>query len=248
MTELFTVDGLIPLAIILGSLIILMWFLISLLMLREFRKFSLSMTEQRNKASNNETLEMCQQSVENALNFTVNHTNTLNELIAIQQALEAQVIKLEAANAAKEPSVEEQTTVKELNHKLERAHGLVKRLKNDLDRSIRGLQLTKQKLSSQTENIDTLRTENIEMQKNLEQLEQEYIRISKSAEAQNLIGTNRSDSELANELSTVKQSLNQAISKLKHMEKEKLFIEKRYIEMVKELEGQSKKNVTPSPE
>ena len=103
------------LAIDAGLLVLLGWFVILLLILREFRHFATQVAGSNNL--DKETYELCQTSVDKALNYTAENSDTLNDLILIQQALEAQVTQIKLAK--NELSEQEQASIDELNQKLQ---------------------------------------------------------------------------------------------------------------------------------
>ena len=89
LVSFLTTDVLVVLAVDLGLFILLIWFLVLWFILREMRQFARQVTQDSH--IDNKTYEVCQESVSNALNFTAENSDTLNDLILIQQALENQV-------------------------------------------------------------------------------------------------------------------------------------------------------------
>ncbi|KGY10921.1 chromosome partitioning protein ParA [Vibrio tubiashii] len=244
-----TTENLIALAVDFGLLILLVWFVILLLILREFRQFARQVLSGRDMDRN--TYELCQQSVDKALSYTADNGDTLNDLIVIQQALENQVSQIKAAKG--ELSAQEKESIEELNKKLNKSHRLIKKLKGDLDKSINGLRKTKTRLLKQTDTVESLQLENEQLEKQFEQLEKEYIQISESGGVANLaqefqqekqqlldeiesykqqLSAQDTTSELAAKLETSKQQL-------QHMAKEKSFVEKKYLELLAEAEQKS---------
>ncbi len=244
-----TTENLIALAVDFGLLILLVWFVILLLILREFRQFARQVVSGRDMDRN--TYALCQQSVDKALSYTADNGDTLNDLIVIQQALENQVSQIKAAKG--ELSAQEKESIEELNKKLNKSHRLIKKLKGDLDKSINGLRKTKTRLLKQTDTVESLQLENEQLEKQFEQLEKEYIQISESGGVANLaqefqqekqqlldeiesykqqLSAQDTTSELAAKLETSKQQL-------QHMAKEKSFVEKKYLELLAEAEQKS---------
>lgn len=139
LVSLISPENLTALAIDLGLLILLAWFVILLLILREFRHFAREVVS--SKEMDRDTYELCQQSVDKALSYTADNSDTLNDLIIIQQALESQVSQIKAAKG--ELSMQEKESIDELNQKLNKSHRLIKKLKGDLDKSVKGLKRAK---------------------------------------------------------------------------------------------------------
>ncbi|KJY84379.1 chromosome partitioning protein ParA [Vibrio galatheae] len=249
LTPLLTSENLLALAVDFGLLILLVWFVILLLILREFRHFARQIVTGRDMDNN--TYELCQQSVDNALNYTDDNNATLNDLIIIQQALESQVSQIKAANG--ELSAQEQESIDELNQKLSKSHRLIKKLKGDLDKSVRGLQKAKSRLLKQSDTVESLQIENQQLEKQFEQLEQEYIQISESGGTENLAKQFQQEKkQLQDQIEAYKQKLASAgdtkglaaeletsKQQLAHMSKEKEFVEKKYLELLQEAEQQN---------
>jgi chromosome segregation ATPase len=251
-------DNLLPdkvmeiLAINLGLLILLVWFFVLLLIIREFRKFASKFTH--GTMMDNKTLTLCQQSVDEALDYSSVNGDTLNELILIQQALEAQVVHLKTSGAVN-PSPDDQASIDELNHKLNQSHQLIRKLKNDLDKSSKGLQVTKQKLYAQYDTVESLRAQKSTIEKDFSLLEQEYIRITKSAAANNsernggannlnndLSSTKSEDKASSADNKALRQQLESVQQSIQHLAKEKDFVEKRYLDLLSEVEQKNSDN------
>ena len=249
--ELLTEKVLSILAIDLGLVILLMWFLILLLIIREFRKFAQKFSQPTSGADGLDpaTLQLCQQSVDNALNYTSENGDTLNDLIQIQKALEQQVAIIQKSTGGN-ISPEDQASIDELNKKLNKSHKLIRKLKGDLDKSVKGLKMTRKKLFDQNDTVESLREEKAAVEKEFEKLEEEYIQISKAggfyemaqgyqAEKKELLETIEQYKELADqgggnseELESMQQELQNTLLQLEHMTKEKEFVEKRYLDLV----------------
>ncbi|NAX44532.1 MULTISPECIES: chromosome partitioning protein ParA [unclassified Vibrio] len=240
--EFLTEKVLSLLAIDLGLIILLAWFFILLLILREFRKFAHGFT--RNKSDSDEdTLHLCQQSVENALNYTAEHSSTLNDLIIIQKALEQQV-SLIKNSSSQGISAEDQASIDELNEKLSKSHKLIRKLKGDLDKSVKGLRVTRKKLFAQADTVDSLKEEKATIEKEFEQLEAEYIKISKAGDFYEMAKNYQAEKkELLETIEKYKEQAKQsgtsvdveAMKKqLYHISKEKDFIEQRYLQLLEE--------------
>lgn len=84
----------------LGLLILAGWFLILLLILRELRAFlNKHMTSQVQDDS--AILALCRESVDNALSYVKNHAGTISELAKLQLSLESQLAEIKAAGQGK---------------------------------------------------------------------------------------------------------------------------------------------------
>ena len=245
MSDLLPDEVQLVLAINLGLIILLLWFVILLLMIREFRKFAHKFVDKGQ--IDDKTLVVCQESVDNALNFTVTNAETIEQLMVIHRALEAQLQKLEQSSQLN-ASNEDQVAITQLNSQIESSERLIRQLKSDLDRSVKGLQVARDKLYSQYETVDSLKSERHKLQQEYSQLEQEYLRMSRAAEAQRINAgyTNGNErntvaqealDEQKRQVQAMRQELVNVQKKLQHAEKEKNFIEKRYMDMVDELEN-----------
>lgn len=246
LTPFLTTENLIALAVDFGLLILLVWFVILLLILREFRQFARQVVSGRDMDRN--TYELCQQSVDKALGYTADNGDTLNDLIVIQQALESQVSQIKAAKG--ELSDQEKESIEELNQKLNKSHRLIKKLKGDLDKSVNGLRKAKTRLLKQTDTVESLQLENEQLEKQFEQLEKEYIQISESGGVANLAQEFQQEKQqLLDEIESYKQQLSAqdaapelaaeletSKQQLQHMTKEKDFVEKKYLELLAEAE------------
>ena len=140
-TPLITTESLFALAVDVGLLILLVWFVILLLMIREFRQFARDVVHGPQSGSSptmdGQTYELCQESVENALNYTTENSDTLNDLIIIQKALEAQVSQIKAASQIS-LTADEQESIDDLNQQLSSLTSLSASSKEDLDRAWKG--------------------------------------------------------------------------------------------------------------
>lgn len=246
LSPLLSSDNLIALAIDLGLLILLAWFIILLLILREFRHFARQVVNDRE--IDRATYDLCQQSVDQALNYTADNNDTLNDLIIIQQALEAQVSQIRAAK--QDLSEQEQASINELNQKLTKSHRLIKKLKGDLDKSVKGLKRAKGRLIQQNDTVESLQAEKQQLEKQFEQLEQEYIQISESGGVDALTQTlQREKQQLLEKIeeyqdqlakkgdaNALAEELQASQQQLHHLNKEKDFIEKKYLELLSEAE------------
>ncbi|MEZ8826789.1 chromosome partitioning protein ParA [Vibrio amylolyticus] len=250
--DLMTEEILGMLAIDLGLLVLTGWFIILLLIIREFRKFARSFTKESPSMDKN-TLQMCQQSVDNALNYTSENNDTLNDLIQLQQALESQMAMLRSSTA-QHITPEEQASIDDLNLKLNKSHQLIRKLKGDLDKSVKGLRVTRKKLFTQTDTVDSLREENAALEKDFEKLEQEYIQISEAGGFQDLAIQYQTEKEQllntieeykqqaeqggsSEDLDAMRQELEQVQQQMQHLNKEKDFVENKYLDLVKEMES-----------
>ncbi len=237
-------DILITLAINAGLLILLLWFIILWLILREFRRFGVEVSG--NKAIDPATYALCQQSVESALNYSADNSNTLNDLVDIQQALEDQVAQIRAEND-RMLSEQDNGTIDSLNTKLSKSHQLINTLRINLDKSVRGLRKAKSKLAQQNTTVEGLRMEKLQLEKEFAQLENEYIQISGAGNVTDVLKEHQQEKErLLNTIENYKKKLSSiadieqlksellsANQQLQHMSKEKEFIEKKYLELVK---------------
>lgn len=244
LAQLMTAENLMALAIDLGLLVLLGWFVILLLILREFRHFAAQVAGGNNL--DKDTYELCQTSVDKALNYTAENSDTLNDLILIQQALEAQVTQIKMAK--NELSEQEQASIDELNQKLNKSHRLIKKLKGDLDKSVKGLRQARNKLLKQTDTVDELQQEKQQLEKQFEQLEQEYIQITEAGGADNLAKELQKEKQqmmatieeykqkLASQgdIESLSAKLEASQQQLHHMTKEKNFVEQKYLELIEE--------------
>lgn len=249
LAPLMSSENLMALAIDLGLLILLVWFIILLLILREFRYFARQVVNSHDM--DKDTYNLCQQSVDKALGYTAENSETLNDLIIIQQALESQVSQIKAAK--EDLSEQEQASIEELNQKLNNSHRLIKKLKGDLDKSVNGLRRAKNKLMQQTDTVESLQIEKQQLEKQFDQLEQEYIQISEAGGAASLAQEFQQEKlQLLEQIEQYKQKLSAqgdtaALSaeleasqqQLHHMGKEKEFVEKKYLELLEEAEKNS---------
>ncbi|KHD26764.1 chromosome partitioning protein ParA [Vibrio caribbeanicus] len=240
-----TPENLTALAVDAGLLILLAWFIVLWLILREFRRFAMEVSG--NKAMDSATYSLCQESVDKALNYTNDNSQTLNDLIEIQQALEAQVSQIKAEND-RMLSEQDKETVDALTSKLSKSHQLITKLRTDLDRSVRGLRKAKSKLAKQHDTVESLRQEKAQIEKEFDQLEYEYIQISESGgapdsfkqhlqEKEQLLATiDNYKKKLASvgDIDQLKQELANVKQQLKHITKEKDFVEKKYLDLINE--------------
>ncbi|HFQ4930477.1 chromosome partitioning protein ParA [Vibrio vulnificus] len=251
---------LLMLGINLGLLILLAWFVLLWLMLREFRKAMRPASDTvASDAASPATIAMCEESVNHAIDYSNENRETLNALIQIQQALEKQVAEIRAAS--QNPSEHDLASIEALNQKLSKSQQLIRKLKGDLDKSVRGLRKAKAKLLEQNDTVDGLRKQKEEIEKQFEQLEREYIMISESGgfqdveqgfqkEKDQLLATIENyKQQLANQASTstsgaasdeLKQKLLAMQKQLMHVNKEKAFIEQKYLELTQKLENEDR--------
>lgn len=240
-------------------MILAAWFYILLLILREFRKFALAVSGRRTDLQGqNPLIDLCKESVERASQFSEQHSKTLSELVQVQIALEAQLAQIRTSTAD-HITKEEQASINDLNKKLSRSHKLIKKLKGDLDTSVKKLKVAKHELNIQTSSFEELQDNNEKLQNEVEALraqKDEWINAPMSP-------VPKSDSEMAMMLNNYKRQideqnqlidqlslesntdgnaeqvialqkeLEQAKHKIKHLYKEKKFVESRYLEMVK---------------
>ncbi|EIT7145282.1 chromosome partitioning protein ParA [Vibrio vulnificus] len=248
---------LLMLGINLGLMILLVWFVLLWLMLREFRKaINPKEANAESLAASPTTVAMCEESVNHALHYSNENRDTLNALIQIQQALEKQVAEIRATS--QNPSEHDLASIEALNQKLSKSQQLIRKLRGDLDKSVRGLRKAKAKLLEQNDTVDGLRKQKEDIEKQFEQLEREYIMISESGgfqdveqgfqkEKEQLLATIENyKQQLANQASTstsgaasdeLKQKLLAMQKQLMHVNKEKAFIEQKYLELTQKMEN-----------
>ncbi|EPW5501492.1 chromosome partitioning protein ParA [Vibrio vulnificus] len=251
---------LLMLGINLGLLILLAWFVLLWLMLREFRKAMRPASDiLASDAASPATIAMCEESVNHAIDYSNENRDTLNALIQIQQALEKQVAEIRAASQT--PSEHDLASIEALNQKLSKSQQLIRKLKGDLDKSVRGLRKAKAKLLEQNDTVDGLRKQKEDIEKQFEQLEREYIMISESGGFQDVEqGFQKEKDQLLATIENYKQQLaNQAPAstsgaasddlkqkllamqkQLMHVNKEKAFIEQKYLELTQKLENEDR--------
>ncbi|EHD0093615.1 chromosome partitioning protein ParA [Vibrio vulnificus] len=248
---------LLMLGINLGLMILLVWFVLLWLMLREFRKaIHPKEANAENLTASPTTVAMCEESVNHALHYSNENRDTLNALIQIQQALEKQVAEIRATS--QNPSEHDLASIEALNQKLSKSQQLIRKLRGDLDKSVRGLRQAKAKLLEQNDTVDGLRKQKEEIEKQFEQLEREYIMISESGgfqdveqgfqkEKEQLLATIENyKQKLANQAPAsasgaasdeLKQKLLAMQKQLMHVNKEKAFIEQKYLELTQKMEN-----------
>lgn len=239
---------LLSLAINSGLVILLFWFLILYLMLRELRKFTVQI---RTKELDDDERRKHQESFENAIKDAKNNNETLNALVQVHKALENQLSSIQSSSAPR--SEQELEAIDDLNNKLNKSHQLIKKLKNDLNSSVGKLRKAKGILLEKDDTVESLRQQKEDIEKQFEHLEKEYIMISENGgvlesreefrkEKQKLQatiddykrqlsaqpGSGSTDSDSAE----LKQKLIAMQKQIQHQAKEKEFIEKKYLELV----------------
>lgn len=246
-------------AINFGLLILAAWFYILLLILREFRTFALSMVKNRG-GIDDATLAMCRESVDNAMNYVNDNRKTIGELVNLQMLLQQQLS--EVTSSTKDHVTEkEQQLIDELNIKLKRSHQLIRKLKGDFDKSVERLKVTRQKLYAQYDAVTELQEEKEQLRADYEALKsanennqkslnadayskqdqtkllntlQEYKRqIAEQDQLLQQLQLQTDGPGNSEELDNLKQELDKAQYALKHLTKEKKFIEGRYLEVMK---------------
>lgn len=244
-------------AINFGLLILAAWFYILLLILREFRNFALSMVQNSNKTDDS-ILPMCRESVDNAMNYVNEHRKTIAELVNLQLSLQQQLTEIKTSTKS-HITEQEQQSINELNEKLARSHKLIRKLKNDLDSSMEKLKVTRQKLYAQYDAVKTLQEEKEQLQAQYETLKKASAQNNSNAgaaseqERTDLLNTLNAykrqiaeqdqllqqlelqgdEPQNSDELAKLKQELEKTQYALKHLTKEKKFIESRYLEIMK---------------
>ncbi len=242
-----------------GLLILATWFYILLLILREFRKFAVSITGKgRSNEDHEAVIALCRESVQRASQFSEQHGKTLSELVQVQVGLEQQLAQIRSSTAD-HITKEEQASINELNKKLSRSHKLIRKLKGDLDVTAKKLNVAKTELEIKTSSFEDLQSSNQKLQNEVVALraqKEEWISEPMAPASQN-------ESEMATMLNNYKRQINeqnqlieqlslqtsgevdpaevaelqneleQAKTKIKHLNKEKKFIEGRYLDAVK---------------
>lgn len=265
MTDTLPEQVLTILAIDLGLFILVGWFLLLLLMLREFRKFAKQ--SQQGNFADNPMLPLCQESVDSALRYVNDNVETIDRLVEVQQALENQLREIRESTRDHITS-QEQESITDLNDKLAKSHALIRKLKGDLELSQQRLKTTREKLFAQYDTVETLQKEKAKLEERYQNLEKEYMATSASSgkvhelernyqvEKQNLVAMlnqykrqvgeqeqainqlmKQAETADGNELNALKQQLKQAQQSVHHMGKEKDFIESKYMELLKEVEN-----------
>ncbi|MBE0370202.1 chromosome partitioning protein ParA [Pseudoalteromonas aurantia] len=253
------------LAINFGLLILAAWFYILLLILREFRKFATSVVSNKpQQQQDDQMLIMCRESVDNALGYINDHSNTIAELAKVQIALEQQLTDIRASTKD-HITPEEDQSIKDLNKKLSRSHALIRKLKGDLDKSVNKLKVTRKKLYDQYDTVESLQKEKEQLEEKYQalQLENEQTnsspqhvqnmmlsferekadmidtlnnykrQISEQSQALEQLSLQAHNTEDGPALAQLQGELAQTKSALKHLTKEKKFIESRYLDIVK---------------
>lgn len=212
-------------------------------------------------------LELCRESVDNALSYVKNHAGTISELAKLQLSLESQLAEIKLAGQGKVSQAEQQR-VDELNKKLMRSHALIKKLKGDLDKSIGDLKTTRGKLYNQHSTVELLQKENALLLEKYEALEQEYEaaivptddkpviqtmeqerlltalesyrrQIAEQNQVIQQLETQSNSTGSSAHLQEIKKELDQTRKALKHLAKEKNFIESKYLDLAKEIDKPS---------
>ena len=249
-------------ALELGLLFMVAWFLILLLIIREFRHFAVQMNGKGGN-NDNKSIEVCQESIEQALSYSARNKSTLNDLGSLQQELESQLTELKASTSD-HISDKERSSMNTLNGKLKKAHKLIKKLRGDLDFSVNKLKGTRKKLFEQYDSIDSLKKENSKLQDEFERLEKEYEKIASSSapdaesgseelnamkktlmnyknqmsEQEQVIAQlmEQNDKQGGEDVKSLQETLDNVQAQLQNTSKEKDFIEKKYLELVEQLE------------
>lgn len=249
------------LALDLGLLILAGWFVILWLIIREFRKFAHNVAGGQH--SENDTLiAKYQDSIEMALNYSAENRDTLDALVHVQQGLERQLANVKASTSD-HISKEEQASMDDLNDRLQKAHKLIQKLKGDLDTSVKKLKTTREKLYSQYDTVERLTKENKKISEQFAKLEQEYVQLSASpAPSSNTEENNNlkralqqykkqmseqdqviqqlmaqgADNTDGGEAKKLQEKLVAAENQLKHLAKEKNFVEKKFLDLLKQVE------------
>jgi len=249
------------LALDLGLLILAGWFVILWLIIREFRKFA-HKAGGGSQVVDDKLISEYQESIEMALNYSAENRDTLDALIRVQQGLENKLANIKASTSD-HISKEEKASMDDLNARLQKAHQLIKKLKGDLDTSVKKLRTTREKLYSQYDTVERLTKENKKITEQFEQLEREYVQLSANptatsnteennnlkralqqykkqmAEQDHVIqqlmakGADNPDTEEAKKL---QQKLLQAEERLTHLVKEKDFVEKKFLDLLQQVE------------
>lgn len=249
------------LALDLGLLILAGWFVILWLIIREFRKFA-HKAGGGGQTIDDKLISEYQDSIEMALNYSAENRDTLDALIRVQQGLENQLASIKASTSD-HISKEEQASMDDLNARLQKAHKLIKKLKGDLDTSVKKLRTTREKLYSQYDTVERLTKENKKMSEQFEQLEREYLQLSQSpspvsnteennnlkralqqykkqmAEQDQVIQqlmAQGADNTDAGEAKKLQQKLLEAEERLTHLGKEKDFVEKKFLDLLQQVE------------
>lgn len=258
MTFNFPLEAYQYIALNFGLLILAAWFYILLLILREFRKFAVAMTGRgQHTADNDALIALCRDSVQRASQFSEQHSKTLSELVQVQFALEQQLAQIRASTAD-HITKEEQASINDLNKKLSRSHKLIRKLKGDLDVTAKKLNVAKNELDIQTTSFEDLQKNNQKLQDEVISLKaqrEEWINepiapASKSeSEMATMLNNYKRQIEEQNQLieqlslqtdgdvspaevAALQKELEQAKYKIKHLNKEKKFIESRYLEAI----------------
>jgi len=251
------------LALDLGLLILAGWFLILWLIIREFRKFAAKVSG-HNEGIDEKLVQSYQESIDMALNYSAENRDTLDELIRVQQGLEQQLADVKASTSD-HISQEEQAQMDELNARLNKAHKLIKKLKGDLDSSVKKLKVTREKLYAQYDSVERLKKENAAITAQFEQLEKQYIQAT-NENSLNRVDNTQENNNLKRALSQYKRQMEEqdqviqqlmeqganakndketqqlqqklvaAEGKLKNLTKEKDFVEKKFLDLLQQVE------------
>ncbi|BBN83919.1 hypothetical protein PA25_39040 [Pseudoalteromonas sp. A25] len=248
-------------AINFGLIILAAWFYILLLILREFRHFATSMIKQQSNIPNEDILNICRESVDNALNYVNDNSETIAQLSQIQNTLEQQLAEIRSSTKD-HITPKEQASIKALNQKLIQSHTLIRKLKGDLDKSTGMLKQAKKKLYNQHDEIENLQKEHQQLQEKYEAIQSQAspsgdiqqmtmdferekarmtealnnykLQIAEQSQALEQLSLQATNTNEGADLNEIKAELEQTKQALKHLTKEKKFIESRYLELTKQ--------------
>ncbi|RZQ51772.1 chromosome partitioning protein ParA [Pseudoalteromonas phenolica] len=259
MDTLFPYEAYQYIALNFGLVILAAWFYILLLILREFRRFAVSMTGKGQLSEEHESvIALCKESVQRASQFSEQNGRTISELAQVQLALEQQLTQIRSSTAD-HITKEEQDSINDLNKKLSRSHKLIRKLKGDLDKTSKQLSDVKTELDIRTSSFIELQTNNKKLHDEVTSLKlqrEEWFNEPATPVSQDKAELNKiindykrqlhEQNQLIEQLSLqtseefdpaeiaeLQKDLEQAKTKIKHLNKEKKFIEGRYLDAVK---------------
>ncbi|WP_238937469.1 chromosome partitioning protein ParA [Pseudoalteromonas sp. S16_S37] len=222
------------------------------------------MIKQQPNVQSEDILNICRESVDNALNYVNNNSETIAQLSQIQNTLEQQLAEIRSSTKD-HITPKEEASIKALNQKLIQSHTLIRKLKGDLDKSTGMLKQAKKRLYNQNDEIEALQKEHQQLQEkyeaiqsqgaptgNIQQMTMNFerertqmmdainsykLQIAEQNQALEQLSLQADNTNDGADLNEIKAELEQTKQALKHLTKEKKFIESRYLELTKKNGG-----------
>ncbi|MFC3033990.1 chromosome partitioning protein ParA [Pseudoalteromonas fenneropenaei] len=250
----------------LGLLILAAWFLILLLILKELRMF-IQTSRRTHDGQDNAMLTMCRESVDNALNYVKSHSDTISELAKIQLSLETQLAELRHSSKnqvspQQQNDIDElnkklarahalvRKLKGDLDKSLEKLKVARRKLYEQYD-TVESLQKEREELLQQNQQLSAqlqsgqspMAMQKLEMtfeqekQEMLQTLQSYRRQIEEQNQALEQLMVQKDTTVNQTQLTEIKKELAQTQHALKHLSKEKQFIESKYLELVNEHEA-----------